>query len=134
MANKLADLQLSQSAPADKTGVFKDLNDLTNIPKLMGKMALIIKLEEAVNILKEVDAPVLKAKLNFKRPTDGTFSLIANIKLSDKDAKLAKEARASIDKMTDKTKSKEKKSMAEKKPLDRPKKTVMNVTKASKKK
>ena len=106
MANKLADLQLSQTTPVDKTGVFKDLNDLTNIPKLMGKMALITKLEEAVNILKEVDAPVLKAKLNFKRPTDGTFSLKADIKL-------AEEARAAIKKVAVKTKPEENDSREE---------------------
>ena len=133
MANKLADLQLSQTTPVDKTGVFKDLNDLTNIPKLMGKMALITKLEEAVNILKEVDAPVLKAELNFKRPTDGTFSLKADIKLAEEDAKLAKEATASIKKVKAKP-VKEKKPIAEKKPLGRPKKTTLNVTKAAKKK
>jgi len=133
MANKLANLQLSQTTPADKTGVFKDLTDLVNIPNSAGKMALIAKLEEAVSILKEIDAPVLKAELNFKRPTDGTFSLKADIRLAEEDAKLAKEARASIKKV--KTKPvKEKKSMAEKKPLGRPKKTTLNVTKAAKKK
>lgn len=126
MANKLANLQLSQTVPADKTGVFKNLNDLATIPQLVGKMALIAKLEEAVSILKEVDAPVLKAAVSFKRPTDGTFSLKADIRL-------AEEARASIKKV--KTKPvKEKKPIAEKKPLGRPKKTTLNVTKAAKKK
>ena len=125
MANKLANLQLSQTTPTDKTGVFKDLNDLVNIPKSAGKMAL---------ILKEVDAPVLKAELNFKRPTDGTFSLKADIKLAEEDTKLAKEAKASVKKVAVKTKPKEKKVMAEKKPLGRPKKTTLNVTKAAKKK
>ena len=126
MANKLANLQLSQTVPADKTGVFKDLNDLATIPQLVGKMALIAKLEEAVSILKEVDAPVLKAAVSFKRPTDGTFSLKADIRL-------AEEARASIKKVKTKP-AKEKKSIAEKKPLGRPKKTTLNVTKAAKKK
>lgn len=133
MANKLANLQLSQATPTDKTGVFKDLNDLVNIPKSAGKMALIAKLEEAVSIIKEIDAPILKAELNFKRPTDGTFSLKADIRLSEEDAKLAKEARASIKKVKAKP-VKEKKAMAEKKPLGRPKKTTLNVTKAAKKK
>ena len=128
MANKLANLQLSQTTPTDKTGVFKDLNDLVNIPKSAGKTALIAKLEEAVSILKEVEAPVLKAELNFKRPTDGTFSLKADIKLAEEDAKLAKEARASVKKVAAKTKPNEKK------PLGRPKKTTLNVTKAAKKK
>lgn len=128
MANKLANLQLSQTTPTDKTGVFKDLNDLVNIPQSAGKIAIIAKLEEAVSILKEIDAPVLKAELNFKRPTDGTFSLKADIKLAEEDAKLAKEVRASIKKVAVKTKPKEKK------PLGRPKKTTLNVTKAAKKK
>ena len=127
MANKLANLQLSQTVPADKTGVFKDLNDLATIPQLVGKMALIAKLEEAVSILKEVDAPVLKAAVSFKRPTDGTFSLKADIRL-------AEEARVSVKKVDIKTKPEEKKSIAEKKPLGRPKKTTLNVTKAAKKK
>ena len=134
MANKLANLQLSQTTPTDKTGVFKDLNDLVNIPKSAGKLALIAKLEEAVSILKEVEAPVLKAELNFKRPTDGTFSLKADIKLAEEDTKPAKEARASVKKVAVKTKPKEKKVIAEKKPLGRPKKTTLNVTKAAKKK